>query len=146
MGGYLLELPGGTMRASGSVDVDGDLCADLDGLRLRATVVRHDLEMNIIVNGRNHALVVEGSALHAAEQEGGGGRLTAPMPGKIVAVMVVAGEKVEAGAPLVVLEAMKMEHTIKAPADGTVVSLPFVVGDMVNEGVELLSFETVETG
>lgn len=146
MGGYLLELPDGTMRASGSVDVDGDLCADLDGLRLRATVVRHDLEMNIIVNGRNHALVVEGSALHAAEQEGGGGCLTAPMPGKIVAVMVVAGEKVEAGAPLVVLEAMKMEHTIKAPADGTVVSLPFVVGDMVNEGVELLSFETVETG
>jgi 3-methylcrotonyl-CoA carboxylase alpha subunit len=68
------------------------------------------------------------------------------MPGKIVAVMVVAGEKVEAGAPLVVLEAMKMEHTIKAPADGTVVSMPFVVGDMVNEGVELLSFETVEKG
>ena len=144
-GGYLLELPGGTMRASGTIDNEGDLCADLDGTRLRATVVRRELEMCIIINGQSHALVLEDSSLHVEEQESVSGRLTAPMHGKVVALMVAAGEEVEAGAPLVVLEAMKMEHTIKAPVDGTVVSLPFVVGDMVSEGVELLSFESLES-
>ena len=143
-GRYLLELPGGTMRASGTIDAEGDLCADLDGTRLRATVVRRELEMCIIVNGQSHALVVEDSFLHTAEQESVIGRLTAPMHGKIVALMVAAGEEVKLGAPLVVLEAMKMEHTITAPADGTVISLPYAVHDMVSEGEDLLNFEVAE--
>jgi len=84
---------------------------------LRATVVRRELEMCIIVNGQSHALVVEDSFLHTAEQESVIGRLTAPMHGKIVALMVAAGEEVKLGAPLVVLEAMKMEHILRAPRD-----------------------------
>jgi 3-methylcrotonyl-CoA carboxylase alpha subunit len=143
--GYLMELPGGATNASGTFDVSGDLCANLDGMRLRATVVRRDSEITILVNGLSHTLTLEGSDLHAAEQEGGSGRLTAPMPGKIVAVMVAVGDVVKLGTPLVVLEAMKMEHTIKAPADGSVASLPYAEGDMVSEGAELLSFEIEET-
>ncbi|MDH3960848.1 MAG: hypothetical protein OET55_06195, partial [Desulfuromonadales bacterium] len=84
------------------------------------------------------------SFLHTAEQESVIGRLTAPMHGKIVALMVAAGEEVKLGAPLVVLEAMKMEHTITAPADGTVISLPYAVHDMVSEGEDLLNFEVAE--
>ena len=56
----------------------------------------------------------------------------------------LAGDRVERGAPLVVLEAMKMEHTINAPTDGIVGILPFGVGDMVTEGTELLTLETQE--
>jgi len=62
------------LKASGNIDDEGDLCADLDGTRLRATVVRRDLEMCIIVNGQSHALVVDDSSLHAAEQDRGSAR------------------------------------------------------------------------
>ncbi len=68
-------------------------------------------------------------------------RLTAPMPGKIVAIQVSEGDFVSRGTPLIVLEAMKMEHNISAPADGRVVALFFKHGDLVDEGVELLGFE-----
>jgi 3-methylcrotonyl-CoA carboxylase alpha subunit len=81
--------------------------------------------------------------LHAGEAEDEGGRLTAPMPGKIVALLVSKGERVEKGAPLLIMEAMKMEHTISAPGDGEVAELLYAVGDQVAEGAQLLSFKVV---
>ena len=67
------------------------------------------------------------------------GRLTAPMPGKVVSFAVKAGDKVAKGQVLAVMEAMKMEHTIAAPQDGTVAELMYAPGDQVGEGAELLS-------
>jgi len=75
---------------------------------------------------------------HAGETQAEAGRLTAPMPGKVVSFAVKAGDKVSRGQPLAVLEAMKMEHTIAAPADGTVEELLFAPGEQVAEGAELL--------
>jgi 3-methylcrotonyl-CoA carboxylase alpha subunit len=75
---------------------------------------------------------------HAGDTHAEGGRLTAPMPGKVVSFAVRAGDKVSRGQPLAVMEAMKMEHTIAAPADGTVEELLFAPGDQVTEGAELL--------
>jgi 3-methylcrotonyl-CoA carboxylase alpha subunit len=75
---------------------------------------------------------------HAGESAGEGGRLTAPMPGKVVSFAVQAGDRVKKGQALVVMEAMKMEHTIAAPHDGTVVELLYAPGDQVAEGAELL--------
>jgi 3-methylcrotonyl-CoA carboxylase alpha subunit len=75
---------------------------------------------------------------HAGEGAAPGGRLTAPMPGKVVALLAKAGDAVKAGQPLAVMEAMKMEHTIAAPRDGTVAELLYAVGDQVAEGAELL--------
>jgi 3-methylcrotonyl-CoA carboxylase alpha subunit len=74
-------------------------------------------------------------------EEGGAGRLTAPMPGKVVAVRVEAGADVKKGQPLVVVEAMKMEHTIMAPADGIVESVRVKAGDQVDEKFELVAFK-----
>ena len=71
--------------------------------------------------------------------------LASPMPGRVVAVHVKAGAVVERGAPLVVLEAMKMEHTISAPVAGTVLTIECAVGDQVREGVELVDFEAAGT-
>ncbi len=141
---YLLELPVSEVLASGSLDAAGDLCADLDGVRCRSTVVRRGPELTIICGGHSHILVLEDPALQSVEQDGGENRLTAPMPGRIVALLVAVGDQVERGAQLVVMEAMKMEHTITAPMDGVVISLPYNVGDIVNEGVELLGFEPLE--
>jgi 3-methylcrotonyl-CoA carboxylase alpha subunit len=70
------------------------------------------------------------------------GSLVAPMPGKVVAVLVAAGAKVSRGTPLVVLEAMKMEHQIVAPRDGRVAELFFRPGDPVAEGALLLRLES----
>jgi 3-methylcrotonyl-CoA carboxylase alpha subunit len=75
---------------------------------------------------------------HAGDTHAEGGRLTAPMPGKVVSFAVKAGDKVSRGQPLAVMEAMKMEHTIAAPADGTVDELMFAPGEQVAEGEELL--------
>jgi len=70
-----------------------------------------------------------------------GGGLTAPMPGKVTAVYVKVGEAVKRGAALLVLEAMKMEHTITAPADGKIVEVRYRAGDQVDEGAALVVFD-----
>jgi 3-methylcrotonyl-CoA carboxylase alpha subunit len=75
---------------------------------------------------------------HAGEAAEEGGRLTAPMPGKVVSFAVKAGDKVKAGQALAVMEAMKMEHTISAPKDGVVAELLYAPGDQVADGAELL--------
>ncbi len=75
---------------------------------------------------------------HAGDQQSEAGRLTAPMPGKVLSFAVRNGDKVTKGQTLAVMEAMKMEHTIAAPADGTVAELLFAPGDQVAEGAELL--------
>ena len=90
------------------------------------------------VDGVAHRLRVEDPLAAAESVVAGAGRLTAPMPGKIVEVAVKLGDAVKRGAPLMVLEAMKMEHTIAAPADGIVGELLYAAGDLVEEGAELL--------
>ena len=81
---------------------------------------------------------------HAGEVAAEGGRLTAPMPGKVVSFAVKAGDQVTKGQPLAVMEAMKMEHTIAAPADGVVQELLYAPGDQVTEGAELLKLVAAE--
>ncbi len=78
---------------------------------------------------------------HAGDGPAEGGRLTAPMPGKLIAFLAKAGDTVTKGQPLAVMEAMKMEHTISSPRDGTVAELLFAVGDQVSDGAELLKLE-----
>ena len=80
---------------------------------------------------------------HAGEVHAEGGRLTAPMPGKVVSFAVQAGDTVTKGQALAVMEAMKMEHTIAAPADGVVAELLYAPGDQVVEGAALLTLTEV---
>lgn len=71
-------------------------------------------------------------------------RFTAPMPGTIVTIHIKPGQSVEKGEQLLVMEAMKMEHTLFAPSKGIIKNVFFNVGDMIQEGVELIQFETIE--
>lgn len=73
------------------------------------------------------------------------GQLTAPMPATIVAILKKIGDEVKAGERLIILEAMKMEHTIHAPSDGVLLDIFFEVGAQVNEGAELLSLSDVDS-
>ncbi|WP_349770586.1 acetyl/propionyl/methylcrotonyl-CoA carboxylase subunit alpha [Ottowia sp.] len=97
-------------------------------------------EVEHIFGSRGATAITELDVLsHSAEGAGEGGRLTAPMPGKVVSIAVKAGDKVTKGQPLAVMEAMKMEHTIAAPQDGVVQEVLYAPGDQVAEGVELLT-------
>jgi len=86
------------------------------------------------------ALGYAAALAHAGEDAQDAGNLTAPMPGKVIALLCEAGAKVARGQPLLVMEAMKMEHTICAPSAGTVDALLYAVGDQVAEGAQLIGF------
>ena len=114
----------------------------------------HDVQLGaqrvtlaVYAHGEHHAVFApQGSALisehdpiaHAGDAAAEGGRLTAPMPGKVVSFLTQVGDRVQRGQALAVMEAMKMEHTISAPHDGVVEELLYRAGDQVAEGGELL--------
>jgi 3-methylcrotonyl-CoA carboxylase alpha subunit len=79
------------------------------------------------------------------EEQTGADRVVAPLPGTVVALLVEEGASVEKGAPVVTLEVMKMEQTLRAPFAGTVVKLKCKVGDIVQEGVELAEIEPAKS-
>jgi 3-methylcrotonyl-CoA carboxylase alpha subunit len=111
------------------------------GNEFHATVVAHGDERHVFCHGRHRKLVLVDPMAHAGDEEPHGGRLVAPMSGTVVAVMVKPGDKVERGAPLAILEAMKMEHTIQAPAAGVVVAVNYRAGDRVKEGADLVDLD-----
>jgi 3-methylcrotonyl-CoA carboxylase alpha subunit len=109
------------------------------------TVVRDGTRRHVFHPGEAQTLElvdVLAEAMDAAARSANGGHagLRAPMPGRVVAQLVTAGAKVSAGAPLLILEAMKMEHTLTAPKAGTVVSFYHAVGAQVQDGDELVEF------
>ena len=83
--------------------------------------------------------------LFEKQEEKGELRLSAPMPGNVIRVLVKAGEKVSRGQQLLVMEAMKMEHTIVAPEDGVVEKVLFNPGDLVQNGSKLIEFTQLES-
>jgi 3-methylcrotonyl-CoA carboxylase alpha subunit len=117
----------------------GEIEVQFDGQRHTLNVYEDESTAYVFAaDGATRITTVDRLA-HAGEVHSEGGRLTAPMPGKVVSFAVKAGDKVTRGQPLAVMEAMKMEHTIAAPADGTVQELLYVPGDQVAEGAELLT-------
>jgi 3-methylcrotonyl-CoA carboxylase alpha subunit len=140
--GYLLTLPGSRpLMARGEFGTDGALDADLDGVRVSAVWVRRGNEITVFHSAVGHRLSLVDPLADASARESPGGRLIAPMPGKVIAVLTEAGAKVSRGHPLIVLEAMKMEHTLRAPEDGTVKRVRYAVGDLIEEDAELIEFE-----
>jgi len=137
--GFMLDLPGGSCHARAEAEADGRLVADLGGSRIHGTVVRQADQLTVFTGGVSHRLVLH--VFKAIDDEQGGGSLAAPMPGNVVQVLVHAGARVAKGQPLMIIEAMKMEHTIAAPAAGTVKEVLFGAGDQVRDGEQLFQFE-----
>ena len=110
--------------------------------RLLVWVYREGDVFHVFTNSGSTRITAIDALAHAGEAHAEVGRLTAPMPGKVVSMAVKAGDAVRKGQALAVMEAMKMEHTIAAPADGIVGEVLFAPGDQVTEGAELLRLQT----
>lgn len=140
---YLIDMGDHKISAQGKLE-GNHLRADLDGHRISATVAD---------NGEGFTLYTEKGAVSfklqqpdlgeedAGQAEGG---LTAPMNGTMVTHLVEAGVAVKKDAALLVMEAMKMEHTIRAPSDGVVDNFFFQPGELVDGGALLLDFTAAE--
>jgi 3-methylcrotonyl-CoA carboxylase alpha subunit len=147
-GGVRLELPGGAVEARVERRGDGTLSIGVGEDTFLATVVRRTaldggIDYTLFLDGGSSRLrlvdpldVTQYEATASADA-----MVRAPLPGKIIDLRVKAGDSVSKGQALLVLEAMKMEHTLAAPADGTVKSLRYAVGEQVPEGAELVEFE-----
>jgi len=118
---------------------DGSLLLRLDGRAFKARALRDGDEWHVLCGGDSRRLALAGVAAH--EEDTSMGSLAAPMSGRIVKVLTQAGAKVAKGDALLILEAMKMEHTIAAPKDGVVKEIHFAAGEQVPEGAELVALE-----
>ena len=116
----------------------GDVMVRFGDASLRCSLLRQGETVHVFAARGATQIELVDLLAHAGDSQAEGGRLTAPMPGKVVSFSVKAGDKVAKGQALAVMEAMKMEHTIAAPADGTVAELLYAPGDQVAEGAELL--------
>jgi propionyl-CoA carboxylase alpha chain len=122
-----------------------------DGVVLEVDGVRQSYTVDLVLDGLATQAYVHGQSgsrrlqvqprFPAADLAGVAGSLNAPMPGAIRQVYVAVGDHVTAGAPLLALEAMKMEHQVLAPADGIVAEVLIAVGDQVDTGATLLRLE-----
>jgi len=139
-GRFRVALPGG----------ETEISARLDGKRLAfrdaagqgtATAVRHGAMLTLFLDGAALGFEIADPVAPDADAAGGGDIVTAPMTGLIKTVAVTPGATVSAGAPVAVMEAMKMEHALKAPRDGTVAEVLIKPGDQVDEAALLIRLE-----
>ncbi len=135
------------VTADGESDVehagrDGETVhAVVDGAPADALVLRHGGVLDVFTDGHRQTVQLADAGTEAVDETAAGGGLFAPMPGRVVRVMVKAGDMVDQGDALLVLEAMKMEHTIRSPRRGAVTGLQCKEGDSVSEGAELAAVE-----
>jgi 3-methylcrotonyl-CoA carboxylase alpha subunit len=141
---WLLELGERRIIASAESGSDGLLTLVLDGVRRHVAVLDYGAETAVFFDGSSWRFVEVDPLAASSGEDPTAGRLTAPMPGRITQLMVEPGMSVRRGQPLMILEAMKMEHTVAAPADGVVEAVRFSAGDQVEEGAELVAFAVAE--
>ena len=119
---------------------DGTLKVKLGSVKSATRVMRAGDALTVITPSGRHALTIFNPFHFEQEDSGAAGRLTAMMPGRVVKVMAKVGDSVKKGQPLIILEAMKMEHTIVSPKDGVVDRVAFRENDMVPADAVLFAF------
>ena len=127
-----------TFECTARINSDGTMDAYINGRRVRAAATFDHGRIELWLEGNAYQFTLVNPDDRRAAAQSGHGHLAAPMPGKIIAVLVEAGAVVARGQPLVTMEAMKMEHTVAAPFDGVVETIRFGVGDLVSEGADLI--------
>jgi 3-methylcrotonyl-CoA carboxylase alpha subunit len=119
---------------------DATLKIKLGDAKNATHVLRAGDALTVITPAGRHALTLFDPFHFEADDSGADGRLTALMPGRVVKVMAKAGDTVKKGQPLIIMEAMKMEHTIVSPRDGVVDRVAFAENDLVAADAVLFAF------
>ena len=142
-GGYAMMIAGNTFVVSGDLSGGGAVTAIAGDIRHQAQAIFSGSGMTLFSGGRDYRFGIADPFRPSVKQTADAGHLISPMPGVVVAIAVDAGRSVSKGAALVVIEAMKMEHTITASRDGIVATLNVKVGDRVAAGEELVVLEAI---
>jgi 3-methylcrotonyl-CoA carboxylase alpha subunit len=138
--GYTVHTRGQAVCLAGLSLKANQLRGLIAGQSLIASVVARQNQLVLFANGEERTLQLAPS-FEAEAATPTSGNLRAPMPGKVITLHVSAGAKVTRGQALLVMEAMKMEHTIHAPADGVISALLYQAGEQVAEDAQLIEFE-----
>lgn len=143
-----LELRGRTYRVRVTECAGGRLGFVLDGRSVQGAYARGDRGLELWLDGAHHVVTAPARDAETwgagGATTGGDGRVLTPMPGKVVAVNVDAGDRVEVGQALLVLESMKMQNDIVAPVAGVVADVAHAPGDAVDFGDVLVVIEPDE--
>ena len=140
---FIVQLPGGDVTAT----------ARIDGERITLTLGEAQRSARVLCSGPRRVVLLAGERFEfdavdryapPETDDGHGGHLVAPMPGSVVSVLVNVSDAVKKGQPLIIMEAMKMEHTIVAPFDGIVEAIYFAAKEQVKEGAELVALVASE--
>ncbi|MCB1689151.1 MAG: acetyl/propionyl/methylcrotonyl-CoA carboxylase subunit alpha [Halioglobus sp.] len=140
---YIIHHGGNTVTAQGVLEGNA-LRAEFDGYQFNATVAEHNDSFTLYTADSALTFKQASPDLGDTDHHDTAGGLLAPMNGTMVALLVAPGASVQKGDALLVMEAMKMEHTIRAPRDGHVVSFYYQAGELVDGGAELLEFSASE--
>jgi 3-methylcrotonyl-CoA carboxylase alpha subunit len=144
-GGWKISLANGAgFQAQGQLGENGKLSAIIGDERVSAVWIQAGNEISLFTKEAALRFAIVDPFHGAEDAEISGGRLVAPMPGRVISLLVDAGSRVEAHQPVIVLEAMKMEHTLRAPSRGVVVAFRYAAGEQVDEGAELVDFQPEE--
>jgi 3-methylcrotonyl-CoA carboxylase alpha subunit len=136
-----IEIAGEVMHLASHTRDRGMVDVELGDIRSQALVIRDGHELYVRTrNGRFDLHWVDPFGVDEQEHAGDD-RIVAPLPGTVVAILTREGDPIEKGAPILTLEVMKMEQTLRAPFDGVVTAIKCKVGDIVQEGVELADIE-----
>jgi 3-methylcrotonyl-CoA carboxylase alpha subunit len=137
-GAFIVDGGGATTRLRLLDSMDGALRLDVDGRRLGAKLVEHHGRITVFMDGGAHEFILPDRLAEEAEGDAGGDRVVTPMPGLIKLVAAKVGDRVGKGDALIIVEAMKMEHTLRAPRDGMIGELRVAAGEQVQDGAVLL--------
>lgn len=140
---FNIQLDGEDILVSGELEGD-TLTVNVNGHRQKATLVVHDNDMSLYTTSKALHFSEHTPDLGLDDQDDDVNSFTAPMNGTVVKLLVQVGETIEAGKPLMIMEAMKMEHTLKSSSKGKVTEFFFQEGELVDGGAELLAFEADE--
>lgn len=140
---YVVELQGQQINCQAQLNGD-ELSATLGDHKTKVRVSRYEDTISVFIKHHRYDFIYRTEVTPELDGSEHAGSLTAPMNGTIVAVMAKAGANVKAGETLVIMEAMKMEYSIKAPKDGVVNEVFYSAGDLVKDGAELVDFTPEE--
>ncbi|MFT6735329.1 MAG: 3-methylcrotonyl-CoA carboxylase alpha subunit [Polaribacter sp.] len=145
---FIFEIFGKEYLVSGSLTSENqsyeqhNLRLDIDGLKSRVVISKKENEIVIFKNAMSWSFQIKDNKQSLVEQEECT-NLSAPMPGTVIEILVEVGQEIEKDQPIVIMEAMKMEHTIKAHRPLVITDVLYSPGDLVEDGAELVAFEEI---